>query len=505
MTLIDYFLDRITMYRLVLYYLIALLAYGFLLSIFGVIAYSPGAIFLSTTLFLVVTWITNKIFAFIFEAPTNVESVYISALILSLIFTPLQSIHTVIPLAWVAVWTMASKYIFAIGKKHLFNPVAIAAVITSFAIGQSASWWVGSTWMAPVVILGGMLIVRKIRRAELVLSFFLTALVTIAVFALAKGGNISATLQSNILHSSLFFFAFVMLTEPLTTPPTKRLQMIYGGLVGILFAPQMQIAGIFSTPELALIVGNIFSYLVSPKQKLILFPKEKFAVSSNVIDFAFTSNKKISFHPGQYLEWTLSHPKTDARGNRRYFTIASSPTESELRLGVKFYEKGSSYKRALYALNEKTPIVGAQLAGEFTLPKNPHQKLVFIAGGIGITPYRSMIKYLLDTKQQRPIVLFYANKNISEIAYHEIFNQAAKELGIKTVYTLTEKEKVPANWDGRVGRIDPKMIAEEVPDYKQRLFYLSGPQGMIDATKKVLKNMGISERQIKTDYFPGLV
>lgn len=505
MGFIDYLLDRITMYRLVLYYLIILLVLSFFLSFFGVFSFSPFSLLISTALLLAVGLITNKVFAYVFEAPINVESVYISVLIVALIFNPIQSVDTLVPFAWVAVLTMASKFIFAIGKKHLFNPVAIAAVITYFTINESATWWVGTAFLMPFVVIGGMLIVRKMRRFDLVFSFFFTAVVTIFLFTIIRGGDLVTTLKSIALHSSFFFFAFVMLTEPLTTPPTKMLQIIYGGLVGILFAPQIQIAGIFSTPELALVVGNVFSYLVSPKQKLILFVEEKEVASTNVVDFLFVPNKKVSFFPGQYLEWTLPHHKTDSRGNRRYFTIASSPTEEMLRIGVKFYEEGSSYKQALSILTKQTPIVGAQLAGDFTLPKNTSQKLVFIAGGIGVTPYRSMIKYVLDTKQPRSIVLLYANKHVSEIAYRDVFDQASREIGIKTVYTLTDKESVPSDWKGRVGRIDAEMITREVPDYQDRLFYLSGPQTMITATKKILKAMGIKERQIKTDYFPGLV
>lgn len=505
MGVIDYFLDRITMYRLVLYYLIGLLVIAFLLSFFGVFSFSPVSLLLSTALLLAVGLITNKVFAYVFGAPTNVESVYISVLIVALIFNPIQSLDTIVPIAWVAVWTMASKYIFAIGKKHLFNPVAIAAVITYFTISESASWWVGNAFLMPFVVAGGILIVRKMRRLDLVFSFFITAVITIFFFTIMRGGDLITTLKNIALYSSLFFFAFVMLTEPLTTPPTKTLQILYGGFVGILFAPQIQITGIFSTPELALVVGNLFSYLVSPKQKLVLFVEEKEVASANVVDFLFVPNKKMSFSPGQYLEWTLQHPKTDSRGNRRYFTIASSPTEEMLRIGVKFYEKGSSYKQALSILTKQIPIVGAQLAGDFILPKDTSKKFVFIAGGIGITPYRSMIKYVLDTKQSRSIVLLYANKHVSEIAYRDVLDQAAREMGIKTVYTLTDKESVPSDWQGRVGRIDATMIAEEVPDYKDRLFYLSGPQMMITATKKVLKEIGINEGQIKTDYFPGLV
>lgn len=239
--------------------------------------------------------------------------------------------------------------------------------------------------------------------------------------------------------------------------------------------------------------------------KLIVNLHEKIQISSDIVDFVFKPAKKVAFIPGQYMEWTLAHPHTDSRGNRRYFTIASSPTEETIRLGVKFYEKGSSYKKALYNLNQQMSIVGAQLSGEFILPKNGNQKLVFIAGGIGITPYRSFLKYLVDTKEQRDIVMFYSNKTADEIAYKDVFDAAEKELGIRTVYTLTDTVNLPQGWSGKLGRITSGMIAEEVPDYSERLFYLSGPHAMVTGYEEVLKSMGLKSKQIKKDFIPGLV
>jgi len=324
-------------------------------------------------------------------------------------------------------------------------------------------------------------------------------------FSLLQGSNLLTTLKQIILFCPIFFFAFIMLTEPLTTPPTKKLQSIYGVLVGILFAPQFHIGAFYTTPELALVIGNIYSYIVSPKQKIIASIQQKIKIGSDMVDFIFPLQKRLAFSPGQYMEWTLPHKNTDSRGNRRYFTIASSPTENNLRLGVRFYPNGSSYKKAMLVAETPTPIVGAQLSGDFTLPKNTKQKLVFIAGGIGITPFRSMIKYLIDIKQVRPIVLLYANKTIDEIVYYDVFNQALQELGIRTVYTLTGQTKIPANWQGSVGRIDAAMIAQFVPDFVERVFYLSGPHAMVSAYEQTLKGMGIGEKQIKTDFFPGFV
>ena len=500
MNLIDIFLNKITMYRLVLYYLILLLGGALILSFFHLLSFSPISLIYSSLFILGICWVTNKIFSKAFEAPTNVESVYISALILSLIITPAGSWQDLAFLFWASVLAMSSKYILALNKKHIFNPVSIALVITYFGINGSASWWVGTAPMFPFIMLG-LLIVRKIRRWDMVFYFLLTALSTILGLNLLNGSNMFTTLNTLLLNSPLLFFAFVMLTEPLTTPPTKLLQSLYGAMVGFLFSPQIHWGAFYTTPEIALVIGNVFSYLVSSKDKLLLTLGNKIQVGTDILDFTFNLNKKFNFIPGQYMEWTLPHVGADSRGNRRYFTIASSPTENDLRLGVKFYTNGSSFKKAMAAMDNQTPIVGSQPAGDFVLPSDVNKKLAFVAGGIGITPFRSIIKYLLDTSQKRQIVLMYSNKTASEIMYKDVFDSANQNLGIRTVYTLTEE--APNGWTGRAGRIGAKMIAEEIPDYHERFFYLSGPHLMVNAFENTLLNMGISKEKIKIDFFPG--
>ncbi len=205
------------------------------------------------------------------------------------------------------------------------------------------------------------------------------------------------------------------------------------------------------------------------------------------------------------MELTLAHAKPDSRGNRRFFTLASSPTEESLHLGVRYYAHSSSFKQALSRIDGRTKLLAAQIAGDFTLPQDPKQKLVFIAGGIGITPFRSMLKYLLDMKQPRDIVLFYANKTADEIAYKDMLSEAQTKLGIKVLYTLTNTEAIPRNWPGLVGRIDEHIIQEAVSDYQERTYYVSGPPDMVRAYEHILKNMRVKRNQIKKDFFPGLV
>ena len=325
------------MYRLVLYYLVALLGAAFVLGFFGIVPFDPTMLAFSTLLITAVCRMTNAAFARVFETETNVESAYITAGILALIVTPVAATNAagVGFIVFASVWAIASKFIFAIGKKHIFNPAAFGVALAAIVINQSATWWAaGSATLLPITIVGGLLIVRKLQRFDLVASFAVAALGTVVLTAPAS--NFASPLVQTLLHSSFFFLAFVMLTEPLTMPGSRLPRIIYGAIVGVLFVPTVHVGSLFFTPELALIVGNVFSYLASPKGRFTLTLSSVERVGTDMYDFVFLPDRPLSFRPGQYLEWTLGHAFPDNRGNRRYFTIASSPTEKELHLGVKF-------------------------------------------------------------------------------------------------------------------------------------------------------------------------
>jgi ferredoxin-NADP reductase/Na+-translocating ferredoxin:NAD+ oxidoreductase RnfD subunit len=503
---LDGLLDRITMYKLLFYYLIALVGIAFLLSIFGILHFSPMSIAATTAILVVSCYVVNKVFAAILHAPTNSESTYITALILALIISPVSGFQTVNIgfLLAASGLSMASKYVITYRRKHIFNPAAIAVALTAIGPHQSASWWIGTTVMLPYVVIGGLLLVRKIRRGRMVFTFFGSALVSTVIFTLITKGNVLSVLDKTVLTSSLFFLGFVMLTEPLTTPPTAKKQTLYALLAGILFPPQVHIFSYYSTPELDLIISNAFSFLISPKAKLLPTLTQKVRIAPDSADFVFKPNIRFKYEPGQYMEWTLPHRKTDSRGNRRFFTLASSPTEKDIRIGVKFYKHGSSFKDALLAMDSKTPISASQIAGDFTLPKKTNQKIAFIAGGIGITPYRSMIKYLIDTDQQRSISMLYSAKTNADFAYKDVFEQARQKLGVNTIYTIThQKDAVLSDPYTRIGYINADAISREIPDYLERMFYISGTHSMVEAVKSTLGDLGVPNSQIKVDFFSG--
>ena len=500
---LDKLVDGITMYRLLLYYLGSLLLIASGLSVFGGLHYKPINIAISTFILVTACWIINKVFAYLFAAPTNSESSIITALILALIITPNPTSLGILFLVAASGLAIASKYLLAIHKKHLFNPAAIAVALTALGPRQSASWWVGTAVMLPFVISGGVLLTRKIHRERMVLSFFASTFGATILYSWLNGANAITNLHNMIVTSSAFFLGFVMLTEPLTSPPTARKQTWYAVLVGALLPPQAHFLNFYSSPELALVAGNVFSYFVSPKTKLFLKLRQKVKIAINSADFVFTPDRKFTFQPGQYMEWTLPHSTTDARGNRRYFTLASSPTEEDIRIGVKFYDNGSSFKQALLDIDQSTTIVASQVAGDFVLPKDKAQKIVFIAGGIGITPFRSMVKYLSDSHEPRTITLLYSARTEADIAYRPIFEEARQTIGLRSIYLLTGNIATVSSPFTQTGPITAELINNEIPDYKDRVFYISGTNVMVTAMQAMLAELGVNHRQIQVDFFPG--
>ncbi|TGQ26498.1 RnfABCDGE type electron transport complex subunit D, partial [Mesorhizobium sp. M00.F.Ca.ET.216.01.1.1] len=126
----------------------------------------------------------------------------------------------------------------------------------------------GNVWLLPLVLLGGILVVRKLRRFDLVATFFGVALATI--LATTDPSQYGTALAETFSSSPLLFFAFVMLTEPLTAPTIRWPRIAFAGIVGFLFAPTIHIGSFYFTPALALLVGNVFAYAVSPKGRFVL-------------------------------------------------------------------------------------------------------------------------------------------------------------------------------------------------------------------------------------------
>lgn len=497
-------LGRVTIYRLVVAYLSTLLGISCILAAANVLPFSPEDILYTAGVLSVACFAWNWIFARMVGAPRNLESPFISSIILALIIGPITIGASLPELVGIAALAMGSKYIIAPGKRHIFNPAAFAVVISGIFFNLGASWWVGSPFLFPLVLLGGWLVVLRLRRLEMVGAFLLTYLGGFILLAVSQGVSFNFATQLAgmlLIGTPILFLATVMLTEPLTEPPTARLQLVYAVVIALaILLLQNYVPQFGASFEFALILGNVFSYVVRQGARYQLKLKEKRELAPGIYEFTFTPSSPIPYRAGQYLEWTLPHHKPDFRGVRRYFTIASSPAEPDISLAVKVPERASSYKQALLALNPGDELSASHLAGDFVLPDDAKQRVVFIAGGIGITPFVSMLRYCLDTKRKQPITLIYAAQSPKEFVYEELIAEAKKTLGLELIEVAAE---APAAWGGHRGFVTAELIKEVVEKPQEPLYYVSGPDSMVQAMAKELRKLGVSRRNIKRDYFPG--
>lgn len=268
----------------------ALIGAAFVLGFVKLVPHDPIALAFTTALSLAVCWMTNKVFERIFAVPANNESVYITALILALILDPVATtdIRGIAAVAFTSVWAISSKFILAVRRKHLFNPAALGVALCALLLDQPATWWVGGNLpLLPLVLVGGILIVRKLRRLDLVSTFVVAALTTI--LATTDPSQYSTAFVETLASSPLLFFAFVMLTEPLTAPTMRWPRIAFAAIIGFLFAPNIHIGSFYFTPELALLAGNLFAYAAGPKGRFVLTLEriEQSAVDS--FDFVFSS------------------------------------------------------------------------------------------------------------------------------------------------------------------------------------------------------------------------
>ena len=218
---------------------------------------------------------------------------------------------------------------------------------------------------------------------------------------------------------------------------------------------------------------------------------EKKQETKDVTTFIFEPQEKISWKAGQFIHYVLHHRPTDDRGSDRWFTNAAAPFENHARITTRqTEEKGSSFKKKLFALQEGKNIEVSNISGDFIL-EDPAKDYVFIAGGIGITPFRSIIMQLDHEKLPINIILLYSNRD-QDIIYRKDLEEIAKRNPNFSIHYIFSPE-----------HIDENTIRKFAPDVQKPVFYISGPEPMVDAMQEMLKKMGVLEDHMKGDWFPG--
>lgn len=220
----------------------------------------------------------------------------------------------------------------------------------------------------------------------------------------------------------------------------------------------------------------------------MLISKEK--LFDDVVTFNFQPEVTVQWEPGQYFHYVLNHENSDDRGLERWFTISSAPFENQISITTRFAEKGSSFKNALNNMNIGDTIDGDGPEGDFILG-DLSKNHVFIAGGIGITPFRSMLVQLMHEGLQINCNLLYANRDENYVFYDELQKISESQNNFK-IHKFTGDE-----------RIEEKDLTPIYPDLNEPIYYVSGPKPMVEHYEKLLIGLGVEKANIKLDDFPG--
>ena len=505
---LDRLTGTITMYRLILICLLAIVVETVLLSLTGVISEQPLAILATGLVAVAFCWASSWLFGKLFRIKPHTESSLITGLLLLFIFYPVNplvstSLLQFVGIAVAAVIASASKYLLAFRGRHIFNPAAVGAFVVYLIppFNDFALWWLATPWLLPVTAVLGFAVLYRTRR------YLMAGVFIVAVFFLTfwvyggQGAPLAGTLVQPFTSASTIFFAAFMLSEPLTMPPHRWQQLVEALLVAVIFTVPLNI-GTFSltTPQFALLVGNLFAFFFGQRLgiRLDFLGKERLTPSS--WELSFRPQRPIRFRAGQYMELTIPHAKADVRGQRRIFSVASAPVETEvIRFGLNTAERSSSLKKALLALEPGEVVSATAVGGDFLLPKEVTRPLLFVAGGIGITPFISHLEQIQGSGEARDVVMLYSASSAEELAY----SSQLKALGHPVLLLAPAAPKpLPKNWTylGR-GPLTAELLASAVPDVMSRAAYASGPPAFVHVVRSLLRKA--KAHSIKTDFFAG--
>lgn len=226
-------------------------------------------------------------------------------------------------------------------------------------------------------------------------------------------------------------------------------------------------------------------------------------VAEGTLAFYFEKPAGFSHQAGQHALFTLARmPETDSLGPSRTFTIASAPHEPELMIATRM--RDTAFKRALKSAAIGMPMRIDGPSGTMVLDDDAARPAVFLAGGIGVTPFLSMARHAAHERLPRRIVLFYSNRRPEDAAFlDELRALEQSHAGFRLVATMSQPEKSSQPWQGETGFIRPDMLRRHLDDLKAPVYYCAGPHGMTMSMDLMLADLGINDDDIRSEEFYG--
>ena len=227
---------------------------------------------------------------------------------------------------------------------------------------------------------------------------------------------------------------------------------------------------------------------------------EKREVAKGTLLVRFAVDGYPDYRPGSYFWVELpDRGHDDEKGLRRHISLVTSPTETGV-VGLATRLRDSAFKRTLAELELGDEVEVEEPKGEFLLPEDTGAEYVFVAGGIGITVFRSMLRYIADERLPYRVTLVYSNRDRESAAFLDELEELEGRIdGLRVVLTMTDD----AEWEGETRRIDPDLLHDHVGDLGRPRFLVAGPPAMVEGVADALKTYGVPEEHVLADKFSG--
>lgn len=502
-------LDAVPMHVLVGSVLAAHVVLAAILSFAGVLTFDGVGILVSAAVAVVVSTVASLLFGRIGHRPAHLPSAAITGLIVSLIAAPpsMDAPTGIVDLAVVAAvcaLAAAAKVLVVWRGRLVANPAAVGLVVAGVVLPVLTSgvgvelWWVAALPLLPLTVVGGALVVLRTRivAPAVVLVVVGVALQTIAYASFT--GDVGAAFVQAVGQSPVLFLAAFMFTEPITLPPLRRQRILVGALVGVLLAVPVlaSVAGIpvgigsfYPGPAIALVVGNVVAFLLGARRGTVL-RLTGLERHGDLVDLRFVAEPELAHRPGQWVELSLPH-RSDLRGERRVFSVASPPGSPEVRLGIRAAAPISSFKQHLLDMAPGDTVAVTRQGGDFT-PK-PGVPRLFVAAGIGVTPFLS---HLAAGDDDTVLVLLVRDGD--PVPFAAALAEAHARV---IIVTPTAPEGMPEQWQHESGRIDGDRLRALVPDVADRQVLVSGSSEQVGRLRRIAKAAGA--RRVLVDAFAG--
>ena len=231
--------------------------------------------------------------------------------------------------------------------------------------------------------------------------------------------------------------------------------------------------------------------------------KARVCLCKGTTAFYFERPNGFEFRAGQFVNLTLlDTAETDLEGTTRSLSLASAPLERDLMVAMR--NRDTAFKRAIHKLPAGSSILFQGPFGDFTLHRDTARPAVFLAGGIGITPFRSMLRHATTMQSLHRIFLFYANRRPEEVAFfEELRNLEQVNPNFRLITTITQPSNPTPKGVTESGYFTVKILEKWIPDLRTPIFYLAGPPGGVTSMRLTLNAAGVPDDEIRTEEFAG--